>query len=129
MIIVKRKLLTAILSSLLFALLFSFRFGFEGDGFYILLYLNLLFLIVYGGFASVFCDWVSTKIAEKKIHSEILSFILHCAAGSIIMGFGLFSGMLFYIVDRLLRKTNIHWAVVLIAILFVVLLYVYLLNR
>ena len=70
-IILKRKILTAILSSLLFALIFSVLGGFEVNRFFNLYlnlyYLNFMIVITYGVIASFFSDWLSRKISKELI--------------------------------------------------------------
>ena len=68
-IILKRKILTAILSSLLFALIFSAFGGFEVNGFFNLYYLNFMIVITYGVIASFFSDWISRKIVNRTLYS------------------------------------------------------------
>ncbi|MEK5064453.1 hypothetical protein [Cytobacillus sp. FSL R5-0596] len=126
-IILKRKILTAILSSFLFALAFSNIGGFEEDRFVNLFlnlfYLNLMLAITYGVIASVFSDWLSRVIANKALAREIASFIIHCCCGAVLQVFGLGSAVLFFIIDRLLSRMKIGWLSVIIAILIVVLVF------
>lgn len=128
-IILKRKILAAIISSLLFALILSGFSGFEGHGFYIAYYLNFMFVITYGVIASFFSDWFSKKVANKAIHREIISLLLHCACGAVLQVLGFISAILFFIVDRLLEKIKIGWLSVVIAFSIVVIVFIVLLNR
>ena len=127
-IILKRKILAAIFSSLLLALIFSVLGGFEGDGFYTIFYLNLMFAITYGVIASFFSDWLSKKIATGAYTREITSFFLHCGCGALIPFFGLYSAILYFILDRLFVRMNIGWVTVIIPLLIVVILFVFLIN-
>lgn len=131
-IILKRKILTAILSSFFFALIFSVVGGFEANRFFNLYfnlyYLNFIIVITYGVLASFFSDWLSRKIAKGVYTSEIISFLLHCGCGAVLLVFGLGSAILFFIVDRLLGRVKIGWLSVFIALLIVVLVFVFLIN-
>ena len=127
-IILKRKILTAILSSLLFALIFSVFGGFEVNGFFNLYYLNFMIVITYGVIASFFSDWLSRKIVKGTYTREIISFLLHCGCGAILQVFGLSSAILFFIIDRLLEKVKIGWLSVIIALSIVVLVFIILIN-
>ncbi|MFE8696065.1 hypothetical protein ACFYKT_06835 [Cytobacillus sp. FJAT-53684] len=114
---------------MLFALIFSVFGGFEGDGFYNLYYINIMIVITYGVIASLISDWISNKIVKKAYAREITSFLLHCISGAILLVLGLFSAILFFIVDRLLEKVKISWLSVIIAIFIVVLVFIILINR
>ena len=127
-IILKRKILTAILSSLLFALIFSAFGGFEVNGFFNLYYLNFIIVITYGVIASFFSDRLSRKIVKRTYTREIISFLLHCGCGAILQVFGLSSAILFFIIDRLLEKVKIGWLSVIIALSIVVLVFIILIN-
>ena len=127
-IILKRKILTAILSSLLFALIFSAFGGFEVNGFFNLYYVNFMIVITYGVIASFFSDWISRKIVNGTYTREITSFLIHCGCGAILQVFGLSSAILFFIIDRLLEKVKIGWLSVIIALSIVVLVFIILIN-
>lgn len=131
-IILKRKILTAILSSLLFALMFSLFDGFEMDGFFNLYfnlyYLNLMIVITYGVVASFFSDWISGKMAKRTYAREMISFLFHCGCGAALQVFGLSSAVLFFMIDRLLKKVKIGWLSVIIALSIVVLVFVFSIN-
>lgn len=127
--ILKRKILTAILSSLLFAIIFSAFGGFEVNGFFNLYYLNFMFVITYGIIASFFSDWLSREIFKRASTREITSFIFHCCSGAILQVLGLGSAILFFIIDRLLEKVKIGWLSVIIALLIVVLVFIIMINR
>lgn len=122
----KRKIVTAVLSSLLFALIFSLVGGwdFEGDGFANMYYLNFMFVVTYGLIASIFSDWLSGKIAKKTFTREVVSFLFHCLFGSILLVMSLVSAISFFAVDRLLVKVKISWLSVIIALAAVVLVFV-----
>lgn len=132
-IILKRKILTAILSSLLFALIFSLLGSFEVNRFFNLYlnlyYLNFMFVITYGVIASLFSDWLSRQISKKTYTREVISFFIHCCCGAVLLVFGLGSAILFFIIDRLLRRVKIGWLSVIIALLIVVLVFLYMIIR
>ena len=128
-IMLRRKIVTATLSSLLFALIFSLFGGFEGDGFYILYYLNFMFAITYGVITSFISDWISRQLSEKNNIREIISFLFHCGSGVVFLIFGLCSAVIFFIVDRLLKKVKIGWLSVVIVLLMVVIAFIILINR
>lgn len=128
-IILKRKIITAILSSLLFALIFSSFGGFEVNGFFNLYYSNFMIVITYGVIASFFSDWLSKKIVNGTYTREITSFLLHCGCGAILQVLGLSSAIIFFTIDRLLENVKIGWLSVIIALLIVVLVFVFLINR
>ncbi len=127
--LLKRKIITAILSSLLFAFILSIPDIFEGDGFYNLFYLNFMIVIIYGVSTSIFSDWSSRRLSKKTYSREILSFLFHCFFGLILLVLGLISAILFFIVDRLLMKIKIGWMAVIIALSIVVLAFIILINR
>lgn len=133
MIIIKRKIVTAILSSLLFALIFSVAGGFEANRFFNLFsnlyYLNLLIVIIYGVLASCLSDWISRKVAKGGTAPEIISFLLHCCFGAVFQVFGLVSAILFFIIDRLLRRGRVGWLPVIISLSAVLLAYLILINN
>lgn len=128
----KRKILTAILSSLLFAFIFSVLGGFEVNRFYNLYfnlyYINFIIVASYGVLASFFSDWISRKVAKKAYTYEIISLLLHCACGAVLQIFGLGSAILFFIIDRLLNRVKIGWLSVIIALSIVVLVFIILIN-
>ncbi|WOD64832.1 hypothetical protein NQZ71_23185 (plasmid) [Niallia taxi] len=128
-IILKRKILSAILSSLLFALIFSTFGGIEGDAFFNLYYLNLIMVTTYGVITSIFSDWLSRKLAKRTYTREITSFLFHCFFGCIFLVLSLVSSIFFFIVDRLLGKVKIGWLFVVIVLLVVVLVFITLINR
>lgn len=125
----KRKIVTAVLSSLVFTLILSTPDWFEGDGFFNLYYLNFMIVITYGVITSSFSDWISKKISKSAYSREFTSFIFHCLFGSILAVLGLISAILFFIVDRLLRKVKIGWPSVIISLSIVVLVFIFLMNR
>lgn len=127
-IIFKRKLLTAILSSLITALIFSTIGGFDWNAFFNLYYLNVMIVGTYGVLTSIFSDWLSRKLAKKANTRELVSFLFHCLFGSIFHILSLISAILFFIVDRLLRKVKIGWLSVSIAVFIVVLVFIILIN-
>ena len=123
-IALRRKLLAAIISSLLFALIFSTPDWFEGELFFILYYLNLMIVITFGVLVSLFSDFLSKEMSKKTYTREIISFIFHCAGGAPLAVLGLVSAILFFIVDRLLKKVKVGWLPVIIALLMVVLIFI-----
>lgn len=127
-ILLKRKLLTAMVSSLIFTLIFSMFGGFNINGFFSLFYLNMMFALTYGVLASFFSDWLSKDIFKKPRSREIASFILHFCCGAVFQVFGIVSATVFYIVDRLLKKVKISWLTVIIAFLIVVAVFVIMIN-
>ena len=127
-IILNRKILAAILGSLLAAFIISIPYRFEGDLFFNMFYLNLMFTITYGVIVSIIGDWVSRQISEKLYIREIISFLFHFCGGLPLNGVGLIPAILFFIVDRLLKKAKIGCLPVMIALLMVVLMFIILLN-
>lgn len=127
-IILKRKILAAILSSLLFALIFSAFDSFEVDAVITFYYLNFMFAITYGVITSVFSDWFSKKTFKRVYIREIISFLFHCVFGIALTVLGLISAVSFFIVDRLLVKVKIEWLAVVMALIFVVLVFIIMMN-
>ena len=128
-IILKRKIVTAVVSSLVFSLIFSIPAGFEGDLFYNLYYMNFMIVITFGVMTSIFSDWFSRNLSKKGVIREITSFLFHVVFGSMLQVFGLISAISFFIVDRLLIRVKIGWMSVVIALLIVVLAFIFLINR
>ena len=134
-IALRRKILAAIISSFLFAIVFTIfelifitSAGSYGELFLTLYYLNLMFAITFGVLVSFFSDWLSKEMSKKAYISEIISFIFHCAGGAPLNVLGLVSAILFFIVDRLLRKVKVGWLSVFIAVFIVVLVFIILIN-
>ena len=125
----RRKIVTAILSSFLVALIFSINGGFEGDLFYTLYYLNFMIVITYGVVTSFFSDWISRQLSKKTTTREMISFFFHCGFGTVFQVLSLVSAISFFIVDRLLKKVKIGWLSVVIALLMVFVVFVILINR
>ncbi|MBD3107935.1 hypothetical protein IEO70_06110 [Bacillus sp. AGMB 02131] len=130
-IALRRKLLTAIISSLLFALFFTILAlffttpaRFDGDLFFTLYYLNLMIVITFGVLVSLFSDFLSKEMSKKTYTREIISFIFHCAGGAPLKALGLVSAILFFIVDRILKKVKVGWLSVIIALFIVVLVFI-----
>ena len=125
-IVLKRKILAAILSSLLFALIIS---EFDSlDAIIAFYYLNIMFAITYGVITSSVSDWVSKQIFKKTSTREIASFVFHCGFGLALMVLGLISAITFFIIDRLLRKVQIEWLAVIMAFIIVVLVLLIIMN-
>lgn len=122
-IIIRRKILTAIISSLIVALIFMVPGGFNLNGFAGLYYLNLMIVISYGVITSILSDWMSKKMFTSTYSREICSFLFHCFFGLVFLVLSLVSAISFYIVDRLLTKVKIKWWIVILAIFIVVLLF------
>ncbi|MFC4323050.1 hypothetical protein [Litchfieldia salsa] len=127
-IILRRKILTAIVSSLLFALIFSLPGGFDMNAFATLYYLNVMIVVTYGVITSILSDWFSKLISQTSITREITSFVFHCLFGFILGVLGLGSAISFFIIDRLLTKVKIRWWHVILGILIVVLIFIIALN-
>jgi len=123
----RRKILAAILSSLLFALI-SMIDGFDWNAFFIVYYLNLMFVLTYGVITSLFSDWISRKISKRGYIREITSFLFHCLFGTIFFVISLISAIFFFIIDRLLVKVKIGWLSVIIALVIVVLVFIIMIN-
>ncbi|WP_176400105.1 hypothetical protein [Ureibacillus sinduriensis] len=122
--IIKRKILTAILSSLLFAMIFSLP-DFEWNGFLNLYYLNVMLVLTYGVAASIFSDWISNKVLPELTYGrEIISFVLHCFFGLVFFVFSLVSAITFYVTDRVLRKIEIKWWAVILSFLIVLVIFI-----
>jgi hypothetical protein len=115
--ILQRKLLTAILTSMLFAVIFSLPDGFEVNLFLNLYYLDLMFAITYGVIVSFASDWLCGKFISSTYAREIVSFLLHCLFGSVLLVFSLVTAVIFFILDRLLKKAEISWWIVIIALI------------
>lgn len=118
---------------MLFAIIFSIIGSFEDGGFewnlfYNLYYLNILFAVTYGVITSFVSDFVSKEVFKKDVSREISSFIMHCGFGLAIFVIGAASAVLFFIVDRLLRKIKVGWLSVSIALLIVVVSFIILIN-
>ena len=127
--IIKRKLLTAVISSLLFSLIFTF---FDLSSFLEFFYLSFMLIVTYGLLTSLFSDWVIKKLAvpgSSPRTNEILAFCLHCFFGLIFLVFSLLAAVLFFIVDRLLMKVNIRWRFVILPIAIILLMYIILLRK
>ncbi len=77
-IIIRRKILTAIISSLIVAIIFMVPGGFNLNGFANLYYLNLMIVISYGVITSILSDWMSKKMFTSTYSREISSFLFHC---------------------------------------------------
>ena len=121
--ILKRKIVVAILSSLLGALILSLP-DLELNLILNLLFLNILFVLTYGVIASLFSDWVSKKAFKSIYGSEITSFILHCFFGGLFGVLSLFPAILFFVIDRLLRKVKINWWTVIILFILIGILFI-----
>ncbi|MDQ0229240.1 hypothetical protein [Metabacillus malikii] len=122
--IIKRKLLTAVLSSLLFSIVFMVPDGLNMNGFLNLYYMNFIFVITYGVITSYISDWISEKFITKTSTRELVSLLLHCLFGSVFFLLSLISAVIFFITDRLLRKVNIKWSVVVTALLIVIVVFI-----
>lgn len=123
LMVVKRKLLTSILSSLLFAFIFSMIGEFNANAFLNLFYVNIIFVTTYGVMTSIFSDWVSTKVAKGTYTREIISFLFHCLFGMILFLLSLGSAISFFMVDRLLKKVKIGWLSIIIGFSIVILVF------
>ena len=123
-----RKIVTAVLSSFLFTSVLSAPDWFEGDLFFNLYYLNFLFVITFGIVGSFFSDWVSKKLTNRVYMYEIISFLSHCLLGLALALPGLISAILFFMVDRTLRRVKISWLSVLVSLAIVVFVFILLLN-
>ncbi|WP_455676083.1 hypothetical protein [Pradoshia sp.] len=126
---VKRKIAAAIVSSLLFALIISIPEGFDVNLLANLYYLNLMIVMIYGVATSMCSDWISRKVAKRTYIREIISFLFHCLFGAILVVLGLFSAILFFLVDRILIKMKFGWLSVMIALLIVMLVFIILINK
>ena len=127
-IILRRKILTSILSSVLFALIFSVLTGFDMNAFVNLYYLNLMFVATYGVITSIFSDWLSKKIFIANTNREISSFLFHCLFGSVLKELSLVSAVSFFIIDRVLTKAEIRWWSVNTALSVIVLIFIIAIN-
>ncbi|MCM3405174.1 hypothetical protein [Cytobacillus oceanisediminis] len=76
-IILRRKILTSILSRVLFVLIFSVPTVFDMNAFVNLYYLNLMFVAAYGVITSMFSDWLSKKIFIANTNRQIASFLFY----------------------------------------------------
>ncbi|WP_453995986.1 hypothetical protein [Bacillus nitroreducens] len=121
--IIKRKILTAIISSLVVSLIFMVPGGFNLNGFANLYYLNLSIVVSYGVIVSILSDWLSKKMFTATKSRESTSFLFHCFFGTIFLVLSLVSAISFFIVDRLLIKVKTKWWHVILAVLLVVLVY------
>ena len=123
-IILKRKILSAILSSLLGALIFSVPERFDPNLLLNLFYMNIMFVLTYGLISSLISDWLTNKIFTSTYAREIASFILHCLFGSVFKVLSLVPAILFFVIDRLLRKFKINWWTVILLLIIVVIIFV-----
>ena len=126
----QRKILSALLSGIIFALFYSILGGFDWELFFILYFLNLMFVITYGVAASLLSDFIASKVFERKLHQEIFSFSLHCFFGAGMLIFSMSSAAAFFLVDRYLRKKTIHWwmagvGVAIAAITFAIVMFIF----
>lgn len=114
-------------------MIFSLIGGIEGDRFinlYLnLYYLNFMIVLTYGVIASILSDWLSKKISKRTFTREIISFLIHCCFGAILLVTGLSSAILFFSIDRLLCRVKIGWLSVIIGLLIVVLVFIVMINR
>ncbi|WP_218830678.1 hypothetical protein, partial [Terribacillus saccharophilus] len=67
--------------------------------------------------------------SKKAYTREITAFLIHCCCGAVLLVFGLGSAILFFIIDRLLGRVKIGWMSVIIALLIVVLVFIYMIIR
>ncbi|MEH7225354.1 hypothetical protein V7112_16220 [Bacillus sp. JJ1566] len=119
--VLPRKLLTASITGSLFAVLFGLvvpsPFGSEINSIndYLLgfttsvpIYLMFCFpvIFVYGTVSSIISDFLSGFISRNSIKGmePYLSVILHLLFGSILKWVSLSAALLFYMIDRILRK-------------------------
>ncbi|WP_186577015.1 hypothetical protein [Aquibacillus kalidii] len=123
-IIVKRKLLTAVLSSLLFAIFILAPNDLELNGFLNVYYINFMFAVTYGVIASIVSDWLSNKASSSIYTREIIAFSLHCFFGLIFLLMSLVAAICFFIIDRVLRKLELKWRTVVIALLLVIVVFI-----
>lgn len=129
--ILKRKLLTGIVSSILFACILFFYDGssFNANGFFNLLYLNLFAVLTYGVLMSSVIDWFTSKVFKNRTVTEVISFLLHCIAGLVLLLMGLISAICFYLVDRFIRRFQISWFSVIIALIATIVLFIFLVKQ
>ena len=122
--LLKRKILSAIFSSLLFAFIFSYS-DFEMNGFLNLYYLNFIFVITYGLLASIVSDWLGKKVFPTLTYGrEMFSLVLHCLFGLVFFLLSLVSAIIFFIVDRSLRKVEIKWWMVIVSLSVVLIVFI-----
>ncbi|WP_449536254.1 hypothetical protein [Ferdinandcohnia sp. Marseille-Q9671] len=126
--IIRRKILTAIISSLLVVLIFMIPGESNLNGFANLYYLNFIIVVSYGVIGSIISDWVSKKMFSATTAREITSFLFHCLFGSVFLVLSLVSAISFFIVDRLLSKVKLKWWIVNVTVLLVVLVFFILIN-
>lgn len=123
-IIFQRKILAAILSSLLLSFIFSIPNGFDLNGFLNLYYIDFMFVGTYGIIASIISDWISKKLFSTTNAQEIASFLLHCFFGLIFIVFSLVTAVVFFIVDRCLKRVEVKWRTVGIALSIVAIVFI-----
>ena len=109
--ILRRKLLAAIVSSILFATVFSTVGGLSGKAFFTVFYLNLTMMLLVAVGGSMLSDWLATKVVRARTAQEVLALLLHLAIGASFQLLGVASAMIFYIVDRLLKRFEFGWKV------------------
>ncbi|WP_200801560.1 hypothetical protein [Bacillus sinesaloumensis] len=122
-IIIRRKILTAIISSLVVVLIFMVPGESNLNGFANLFYLNVMIVITYGVIASITSDWMSKKMFTTTKSQEITSFLFHCLFGSVFLVLSLVSAISFFIVDRLLTRVKLKWWNVILAVILVILVF------
>lgn len=107
-LLIKRKLLTAMLSSALFAFVISLTDWTIWLGAF---YFVLLFVATYGITTSIISDVISQKMTASPNHRYIISFILHCVFGCIFFPFSLMAAIPFFLIDRFLLKFTLSWRI------------------
>lgn len=122
--IFKRKIMAAILSCLLFSLISFIPDGFNLNGFLVLYFLGFMFVGTYGIIASFISDWVSQKLFKSPNGQEICSFMLHLLFGSVFLTLSLVAASLFFLTDRLLKRINLNWWTVIIALVIVAIVFI-----
>lgn len=128
-IILKRKLLTAVLSSLIIALAFSLLEGFEIIGFLGLLVICLIITLFFGALYSFCIDWFFTKILKNKYIREIVIIFFYFIGGAGFPLYGVYASLCFYIVDRLLLKVKISWLAVILALAASLIIFIIIFSR
>jgi len=80
--------------------------------------------VTYGVITSFISDWLSKKLFTSTRSREIAALVLHCLFGLVFRELSLVTAILFFIIDRLLKKVQIKWWTLIIALLIVVVVFI-----
>lgn len=83
-----------------------------------------MFAVTYGVITSFISDWLSKKLFRSTRSREIAALVLHCLFGLVFRELSLVTAILFFIIDRLLKKVQIKWWTVTIALFIVAVVFI-----